>query len=761
MKSYNIDKWFLVVTENAQEKERFRNLLNTPDRLLSPQPVTDPELAPAPLPAVPDPNPSPTPDPGPGPDPDPDPDPTPDPVGTPVAITQLTPSTLNNTAGTTHNFTVRINTAQPTPTVVTLVASDPAVLGVQASVTVPAGSRTATFLSSLLAAGASTLSASANGTTAVSNVSVSSQPTGSEVFSPLPQSGVAIPTFHNMGIYFNVSSAPPSSTQPWPGPKVWLRFRRADVSTWTEGQPLWYDARQSGTSLPYIYNCRGSVVNLQPNTKYVFEVGIGASYATANWSHHMTGTTWSEVFPEDGAPVTVPVGGQYVIDQGGSASAGYKVYDGGVGMNTRTGLETGTGDPVQANNSTSGVIWIKASYVILRRVKTRKGGLSAIYIAPNVANVVIEDCDLSDFAWAPRNIHGGVWAVHKTAGVVLAGNNSRIVLQRNKIYHPHRGSWTWDTAHPEGPVGVFIRNAGQQNVVRYNTIYADALGTGQPTEENAWFHDGIGGAENFSTLGSPGADSDIYGNRIQNCLDDSIEAEGGGRNVRVYENYIDHAFVPIATTITHFGPIYIFRNVINRNRRTYNISPDAGIRPPAFKNYGVTGGHGGGRKFYFHNTLLQMPGSEFNPDQQFPLGVGRGNEGSDSTSEMMQNTVSRNNIYHVWKSNQPSMTTGAGAGANNSFGNELYNGTVKLDTPLLDSVKGEPTYKAAHGWSSIPALGGGEGNYQLDVGSLGLNIGQVLANFNDASSRQPASGLPDAGAHESGAAPLEFGPTAG
>ena len=47
----------------------------------------------------------------------------------------------------------------------------------------------------------------------------------------------------------------------------------------------------------------------------------------------------------------------------------------------------------------------------------------------------------------------------------------------------------------------------------------------------------MGGEDNFSTTGFPDADSDIYGNSIQNTWDDGIEAEGGNNNVRIWGNY--------------------------------------------------------------------------------------------------------------------------------------------------------------------------------------------------------------------------------
>ena len=52
------------------------------------------------------------------------------------------------------------------------------------------------------------------------------------------------------------------------------------------------------------------------------------------------------------------------------------------------------------------------------------------------------------------------------------------------------------------------------------------------------YNDVIGGGSNGSFRGSPGPDSDIYGNLVSHCWDDGLEVEGGSRNVRIWDNYI-------------------------------------------------------------------------------------------------------------------------------------------------------------------------------------------------------------------------------
>src|SRR5688500_1625985 len=130
---FKLDGFFLVRTENDEERERFQRALAHIEENVAPQPTVDPNLQPAPNPAdpfVPPVSPTPEPEP-PVPPPDPPPPIPTDPEGTPVAISALTPSSLTAGENTSHNFTVSINAVQSVPTVVTLVSSAPSVLRAQ------------------------------------------------------------------------------------------------------------------------------------------------------------------------------------------------------------------------------------------------------------------------------------------------------------------------------------------------------------------------------------------------------------------------------------------------------------------------------------------------------------------------------------------------------------------------------------------------------------------------------------------------------
>jgi hypothetical protein len=219
----------------------------------------------------------------------------------------------------------------------------------------------------------------------------------------------------------------------------------------------------------------------------------------------------------------------------------------------------------------------------------------------------------------------------------------------------------------------------------------------------------------------PNSDSDVYGNIIMHAWDDAIEAEGGNRNVRIWGNYTDHTAISVATTSTDVGPVYIFRNVMNRSRNRSQLPPDEDEElGRAFSKSGSPSGHGGGRRYVFHNTLLQAPPPA---GSVYTSGAGIGLKGN--ANQPMTNTMSRNNIYHIRKSWLAAIDE-RGTGWGNDLDFDLFNGSV-IAYPGAEpnGIVGEPIYETGHGWSA-----GADGLYQLAPHSAGYDRGVRLPNFN-------------------------------
>jgi hypothetical protein len=495
----------------------------------------------------------------------------------------------------------------------------------------------------------------------------------------------AIATFESIGVYWT----PPADPGPGGCP---IQFRKSGESAWREGLPLWFDARNA--------ECRGSLVQLEPGTKYEIQLG-GARFST---------NTWNERFPI-ARTVKVANGSALNITQGGTAS-GYVLYVG-------EGTTIDGGDKEQYN------ITIAAPYVIVRALTLKGAKQDAIRLLPGAHDVVIEDNDISGWGrFRYTNSKGWQIGMDMDAGVRAVCSSSwrmeRTIVQRNRIHRPRYGanSWSWD--HPAGPQAITYSHCGGNHVIRYNEIYS---------EDGHYFNDAIGGEDNFSDIGFPNADTDIYGNRISHAWDDAIEAEGGNRNVRIWGNYLDLTAIGVASTVTHHGPLYVFRNVYNRSRKLSERAPDADDRGP-FAKAGATREWGGGRRYFFHNTVLQPGNSQ-----------GAGNGISGNGGQPLTNTVSRNNIWHIWKAHWESINEAGGSG--NDFDYDLYNGKLN-------------TYRAAekHGIEGTPIYQSG---FQLTPRSPGVDKGMRLPNFNDGY----VGAAPDIGAQETGAPTLQFGLKAG
>jgi len=471
---------------------------------------------------------------------------------------------------------------------------------------------------------------------------------------------VFVATFESIGLYWK----PPAD----PGPAgCSVRYRTKDETAWKEGLPLWYDARNR--------ECRGSLVQLSPGTKYEIEVGGKAIVAS----------TWNETFPVK--KTVKATGGPLEIKEGGTKD-GYILYEGGT-------IEGGKFN-----------VTISAPYVILRGFTLKGAEQDAIRLLDGAHDVVIEDNDIS--GWGRKNyVNSKGWevGVDMESGVRADCRRfnkqlERVIIQKNKIHDPRYGANSWSWGHPAGPQGITFSYCGGNHVIRYNEI------TSSPGH---YFNDGIGGEDNFSETGFPNADSDIYGNVVTHAWDDAIEAEGGNRNVRIWGNYLDQTATGIATTVTHWGPVYIFRNVYNRSRMKSERPPEGDDRDP-FAKAGSTEKYGNGRRYVFHNTVLQPDGKN---------GAGAGIAGN--SKQPLTNTVSRNNIFQVWRPHWAAINEAGGSG--NDFDYDLSNGRLS----------------EKHGVSGGP--------------DKGIDRGVRLPNFNDSF----VGSAPDIGAEEKGAAPLLFG----
>jgi hypothetical protein len=243
------------------------------------------------------------------------------------------------------------------------------------------------------------------------------------------------------------------------------------------------------------------------------------------------------------------------------------------------------------------------------------------------------------------------------------------------------------------------------------------------------YNDIIGGSSNGSFKGAPGPDSDVYGNLVTHCWDDGLEIEGGNRNTRVWNNYIEQAMMGIGNAATSIGPLYIWRNIVVRSQ----ARPEAG--GGNFIKMGFANGEQWmtGHMYIFHNTV-------FRGDGWLPTG-GLGG------TRIVKHTTSRNNILHVREARNHSLSNHR-ANAGNSFDYDLFNGQCP---PGIEEhgVRGEPVYVAGAGLDRATRTG----RFELAGDSPGAGAGEWIPNF----SAGPPGTRPDMGAHPRGAPLMRFG----
>src|SRR6185503_353052 len=353
----------------------------------------------------------------------------------------------------------------------------------------------------------------------------------------------AVATFESIGIYWTPGADPGARG-------CAVRFRKSGADSWRDGLPLWFDARNG--------ECRGSLVQLEPGTRY--EIDLGGARLQAS--------TWSETFPV-AKTITIDARDTLRISEGGSAS-GYVLY------------QPAPGAVIDASSQQDVGIDIDADYVIVRGFTVQNAKRHGIQVQAGRHDVVIEDNEVSGWGrYRTTNSAGWKIGMDEDSGITARCYNKapeayRLVIQRNRIHDPRYGANSWDWGHPAGPNAISMYECGGNNVIRHNEIWSSA--------PQNYFMDAIGGGNNDSNKGFPGADSDIYGNKVQHAWDDGIEAEGGGQNVRVWGNYVDSTATGIATTPVALGPIYVFRNVYDRSRQRALKAPDEDDRNNGFKS---------------------------------------------------------------------------------------------------------------------------------------------------------------------------------
>lgn len=506
-----------------------------------------------------------------------------------------------------------------------------------------------------------------------------------------------IPTFHCISIYWSPEHRSADL-------RVKVNFRKIGCKQWQEGLPLVYHPVDSDECRA---DYRGSIVNLTPSTAYEIMLTLeGTGLQTVARC-----STWSEKFP---VKFTVRVSDQNTtlkIDRSGDSDA-YILYD-------------GTGCTINTDNSEDVGISVNADYVILRGFTIRNVKQHGIRLFSG-HHIIIEDCDISK--WGSRDEKE--WGKNYQACVFSNNKDLKtVVIQRCKMHHPSWDTNSWAekhgrSTHPAGPQTIVFWNSQGNHVFRYNECWSD---------KDHYFNDGMGAGSNGSYRGFPGADSDIYCNYIANCWDDGIEAEGGDRNVRIWNNYIEHVLIPIANAAVSIGPLYVWRNVSGDSYSPPGSSWDMTHGP--FMKMGYAGGENWmtGHMYIFNNTVFQK--------------ANKGAGGLGGSSRIIKNCTSRNNILHVRKEDRYSIAVSRNH-YNNDFDHDLVSAGYPVDHER-HGIKAVPQYVSGSGFDAETKTG----MFQLAPDSQGIDKAVIIPNFCE----ELNGNLPDLGAHESLTGKIRYG----
>ncbi len=515
----------------------------------------------------------------------------------------------------------------------------------------------------------------------------------------------AVATFECLSLYW---AAPQAQ-------ECLVQYRPSGKDHWENALPLVYDTRDQ--------EWRGSIIGLVADTEY--EIMLQAGVPVASFKTR----TRSDKFSV-GATTTLPPGNSRecaTIRKSGSEQ-GYHLV-------TPPEDEFSTIDVLNRTNC----LVIDADYVIVRGVEMRNAATHAVLIKSGHHDIVVEECHISGWGRFTGPASYGNTGGDQDSAIYAEAGCGNLTLQRNLIENPRGSASDWDDGHPVGPQAISLVNSTGRNIIRYNDI--------RSTEYHG-FNDGIGGEDNYSRAGSPCRDSDIYGNKIQNCWDDAIESEGANMNVRIWGNYLDLYYNGVATACVSRGPIYVFRNIFAKSRYTYR-NPIGG----SCIKTGESDEFGGGRRYIFHNTALQPNG----PASAF-------------STHVAPNTITRNNIFDCYDSLATTRDKLPSSDYDYDFFSGEHRGIAKeshgvrgkvgyLETGPLEFYPAPRVSAVSHGSISLD-LGDGKKKTITDPVTLNpspvIDAGAVLANFND----DFVGKGPDIGAFEVGRPPLEFGRSA-
>jgi hypothetical protein len=419
---------------------------------------------------------------------------------------------------------------------------------------------------------------------------------GDDAASPQGEPSLEPPTLRSLGVSWVVKGDANRNA------KVTVEYRKAGVSAWRNGPPLFRVEKGFPTDLPDGWLFAGSLVLLEPGTAYEIRLKL-ADPDGGSVEKTLQAATISEPAAAPAAPL------RHVVPGNGGGSG--------------TPADPFKGLPEAESRARPGDLFTlhAGSYAGVFTVK-RSGepGKPIVWRGAGDGDVLIGGADAAREGIRADGVHD-VWfeqlivrnkdyglTAHESAGLVI--RRCRFERVKNGIYNGRntrdtvRGWWISDNVL-EG-VSPWPRPGDKMDENEWRGIQLTGAGHVIAWNRVHHFKDAI---DTFPS--GRCAAIDVHNNDLSELNDDGIELDDSQRNVRCFENRIANVHCGISTQPVHGGPAYVFRNVMVN-----------AVNEP-FKMHNRPSG-----VLYYHNTSLR-----------------KGMALQLYTSDQVHNSVTRNNLF--------------------------------------------------------------------------------------------------------------------
>ena len=143
---------------------------------------------------------------------------------------------------------------------------------------------------------------------------------------------------------------------------------------------------------------------------------------------------------------------------------------------------------------------------------------------------------------------------HNVVGVGIKRAANRNVIQDCTFSDSPLSTWNW---HAVKSGGVAYEGGGV-------VVYSSNVPNVGNVIRRCQFSDTFDGAHLLSSnLDGPTRDMDFHGNHVENCLDDALELDGAGVNVRIFDNRFQSFLTGVSAAPAFLGPSYVYRNIFH------------------------------------------------------------------------------------------------------------------------------------------------------------------------------------------------------